>query len=183
MNSLNTSAVLILLSLYNVCQAAPEISLQELGQQKKYNILLLSLDDLRPELGCYGVDYVKSPNLDRIASEGMPLGASQCFHTPSRSLPAVSGPVFHMDMEPHDSSGSRAVIAAQRTTFHNEHRLLEVGLDENRGTRWGGWSILGFVHAQRHVRARPSSGCAGRHGARRRHRGSGVGASIRAIYG
>ena len=36
----------------------------------KKNILLICIDDLRPELGCYGKDYVKSPNIDRLASEG-----------------------------------------------------------------------------------------------------------------
>lgn len=36
----------------------------------KKNILLICIDDLRPELGCYGKDYIKSPNIDRLASEG-----------------------------------------------------------------------------------------------------------------
>ena len=35
------------------------------------NILLIMVDDLRPELGCYGVDEVHSPNIDRLASKGM----------------------------------------------------------------------------------------------------------------
>ncbi|MEM9829241.1 MAG: sulfatase [Bacteroidota bacterium] len=33
------------------------------------NILLISIDDLRPELGCYGNPIVKSPNLDKLASQ------------------------------------------------------------------------------------------------------------------
>ncbi|RMF43334.1 MAG: iduronate-2-sulfatase, partial [Planctomycetota bacterium] len=33
------------------------------------NILLICVDDLRPELGCYGVDYIQSPNIDRLASQ------------------------------------------------------------------------------------------------------------------
>ncbi|MFC7339185.1 sulfatase [Haloferula chungangensis] len=36
----------------------------------KKNVLLICIDDLRPELGCYGKDYIKSPNIDRLASEG-----------------------------------------------------------------------------------------------------------------
>lgn len=35
------------------------------------NILLICVDDLRPELGCYGVEYAQAPNLDRLASQGM----------------------------------------------------------------------------------------------------------------
>lgn len=36
----------------------------------KPNILLLCIDDLRPELGCYGKAYIQSPNIDRLASKG-----------------------------------------------------------------------------------------------------------------
>jgi len=35
------------------------------------NVLLICVDDLRPELGCYGVDYIHSPNIDALASEGI----------------------------------------------------------------------------------------------------------------
>ena len=34
------------------------------------NILFIAIDDLRPELGCYGNDLIHSPNLDRLAAEG-----------------------------------------------------------------------------------------------------------------
>jgi iduronate 2-sulfatase len=34
------------------------------------NVLLLCIDDLRPELNCYGVDYIQSPHIDRLASTG-----------------------------------------------------------------------------------------------------------------
>ncbi|MFK5923464.1 MAG: sulfatase [Verrucomicrobiota bacterium] len=34
------------------------------------NILLLCIDDLRPELACYGVDYIQSPNIDALAASG-----------------------------------------------------------------------------------------------------------------
>ena len=36
----------------------------------KPNILLLCVDDLRPELGAFGKDYIHSPNLDRLARSG-----------------------------------------------------------------------------------------------------------------
>ena len=34
---------------------------------EKLNILFIAVDDLRPELKCYGVDYALSPNLDKFA--------------------------------------------------------------------------------------------------------------------
>lgn len=36
--------------------------------KQKYNILFLFIDDLRPELACYGQSYVKSPNIDALAA-------------------------------------------------------------------------------------------------------------------
>lgn len=36
----------------------------------KPNVLLICVDDLRPQLGCYGYKETLSPNIDRLASEG-----------------------------------------------------------------------------------------------------------------
>lgn len=38
---------------------------------KQANILLICVDDLRPELGCYGVEYLRSPHIDNLAAEGL----------------------------------------------------------------------------------------------------------------
>lgn len=38
---------------------------------EKPNILFIAIDDLRPELGCYGATQVISPNIDKLASEGV----------------------------------------------------------------------------------------------------------------
>lgn len=40
------------------------------AEERRPNVLLICVDDLRPELGCYGVNYVQSPNIDRLASNG-----------------------------------------------------------------------------------------------------------------
>jgi iduronate 2-sulfatase len=34
------------------------------------NILFLSMDDLKPEMGCYGSENIKTPNMDRLAAGG-----------------------------------------------------------------------------------------------------------------
>ncbi|MEO6246077.1 MAG: sulfatase-like hydrolase/transferase, partial [Opitutaceae bacterium] len=37
----------------------------------KPNVLFIAVDDLRPELRTYGANYIKSPNIDRLASQGV----------------------------------------------------------------------------------------------------------------
>ncbi len=55
---------------------------------KKPNVLFFAVDDLRPELNCYGRTWIKSPNIDRIAKQGMVFNRAYCQQavcSPSRS--------------------------------------------------------------------------------------------------
>ena len=38
---------------------------------QKPNVLLICVDDLRPELKSFGADYISSPNIDHLAAEGI----------------------------------------------------------------------------------------------------------------
>ncbi|MEX0332005.1 MAG: sulfatase [Puniceicoccaceae bacterium] len=42
------------------------------------NVLFIAVDDLRPELGCYGADHMKTPNIDRLASMGTLFKRAYC---------------------------------------------------------------------------------------------------------
>ena len=42
------------------------------------NILFISIDDLRPELGCYGNERIKSPHIDRLAESGTVFEEAYC---------------------------------------------------------------------------------------------------------
>ncbi len=44
----------------------------------KPNILFIAIDDLRPELGCYGSEIAVTPNMDRLAEEGMLFERAYC---------------------------------------------------------------------------------------------------------
>jgi len=38
------------------------------AEPDRLNVLLICVDDLRPELGCYGAEYAPTPNIDRLAA-------------------------------------------------------------------------------------------------------------------
>ncbi|MEY4243092.1 MAG: hypothetical protein RLZZ245_677 [Verrucomicrobiota bacterium] len=59
----------LILSLILVATAA--------GGQRP-NILFIAIDDLRPELGCYGAAQVKTPNIDKFAAGGMLFKRAYC---------------------------------------------------------------------------------------------------------
>lgn len=42
------------------------------------NILFIGVDDLRPELRCYGASHIKTPNIDRLAAQGFRFERAYC---------------------------------------------------------------------------------------------------------
>lgn len=48
------------------------------GKMDSPNIIFISFDDLRPELGCFGNTEIKTPNLDSFAEEGVVFLNTYC---------------------------------------------------------------------------------------------------------
>ena len=64
--SLHILLALVFLAFTRQAGAAQE----RVTPAKRPNVLLLCIDDLRPELGCYGKDHIRSPNIDKLAERG-----------------------------------------------------------------------------------------------------------------
>jgi uncharacterized sulfatase len=65
------------------------ISLNLVAQNlQKRNVLFIATDDLNMAIGCYGNDFVKTPNIDRLAKRGVKFSNAHCqipWCSPSRS--------------------------------------------------------------------------------------------------
>lgn len=46
--------------------------------QEKLNVLMIMVDDLRPQLNCYGDTDIISPNIDRLAQNGVMFSRAYC---------------------------------------------------------------------------------------------------------
>lgn len=60
---------------------APLLMLVAIGNAlaaEKTNVLFIAVDDLRPELGCYGSPIAKTPNLDELAGDGLLFNRAYC---------------------------------------------------------------------------------------------------------
>ena len=58
--------------LANLCAAAAILlhAADATGASQRLNVLFIAVDDLRPQLGCYGHGEMVTPSLDRLAREG-----------------------------------------------------------------------------------------------------------------
>ncbi|MGD7651936.1 MAG: sulfatase [Verrucomicrobiales bacterium] len=79
------------------------------------NILLLCIDDLRPELKSFGADYIQSPNIDRLAATG------RAFHHHYVNAPSCGPSRYTMLTGSYGPAGNQALFQrAQKLAKHPE---------------------------------------------------------------
>lgn len=54
------------------------LNAQQVDKAKPRNILLILVDDLKPNLGCYGDQVAVSPNIDKLAADGIRFNKAYC---------------------------------------------------------------------------------------------------------
>lgn len=71
----------------------------------KPNVLLICVDDLRPELNSFGKSYIKSPNIDRLASQG------RAFHRHYVQAPTCGASRYTLLTGRYGSAGNGALFS------------------------------------------------------------------------
>ena len=69
----NILTVVLLICLCKVARAQTQA-----GRNKRMNVLFIAVDDLRPEIGCYGNGHIKTPNIDKLAAAGTVFNRAYC---------------------------------------------------------------------------------------------------------
>jgi iduronate 2-sulfatase len=75
------------------------------GENQRPNVLLICIDDLRPELKCFGVDYIHSPNIDALASRGV------AFHRHYVQAPTCGASRYTLLTGRYGSAGNGALFS------------------------------------------------------------------------
>ncbi len=127
-----------------------------LAREQHPNVLLICVDDLRPELGCYGVSYVETPNIDRLASRGRifrrhyvqapTCGASRCTLLTGRYGKPSNAALFQRAEQIRKAADS---VPPSMPAWFREHGYTSVSVGKvshhpggRGGERWDDDSIL-----------------------------------------
>ena len=69
-------SVFVLVSVLTLL--CPGVSASAAEATERLNVLFIAVDDLRPELDCYGVETMVTPNIDRLAQRGVKFDRAYC---------------------------------------------------------------------------------------------------------
>ena len=103
-------------------------SLSVFSQTEKMNVLFLMADDMRPELGCYGVKEVKTPNIDRFAASGLLFQNAYCnIHTIQIALstiPLMPAKIAQPQFRYQDGLHHMAITQSQTARFSTIFQIM-----------------------------------------------------------
>jgi uncharacterized sulfatase len=113
--------------------AVTAVSCSLSAQQKKFNVLFIAVDDMNNDLGSFGNTLVKSPNIDRLAKNGVVFANAYCqfpLSSPSRTslltgLRPDSTKVF--DLTYHFRQDLPDVTTLPQMFMKNEYYVARVG--------------------------------------------------------
>ncbi|GAA4455704.1 sulfatase [Novipirellula rosea] len=137
--------IAVLLASFPLPADEPRSDVTPSNGSSKPNVLFIAIDDLRPELGCYGSEIAITPNLDKLASDGLLFNRAYCQEaicSPSRAslmtgarpdtIGVVENTAKFRDLNPDIVTLSQHFIAAGYEAvhcgkiFHNpEHADIE----------------------------------------------------------
>ncbi|MDF1810918.1 MAG: arylsulfatase [Verrucomicrobiales bacterium] len=110
------------------------------------NIVFILADDLGyGELGCYGQEKIKTPNIDRLASEGLRFtqhytGAPVC--APARCVLMTGKHLAHAEIRGNKDSGNGRVFPGQRPLSSDAVTIAEVLKNAGYATgAFGKWGL------------------------------------------
>ena len=81
------------------------------------NVLLLCVDDLRPELNCFGKSYISSPNIDALAATG------RAFHRHYVQSPTCGASRYALLTGMYGSSSNNAIFDRAKQLESNPHSI------------------------------------------------------------
>lgn len=110
-------------------------------EDRSMNVLLIAIDDLRPELNCFGKTYIHSPNIDQLAGRGRVFqrhyvqaptcGASRFALLTGRYGPASNQALFQR---------AQAIVHPSFPAWFRQHgyETVSVGKVSHHPGGWGG---------------------------------------------
>ncbi len=101
--------------------------------KKRPNVLFIVVDDLRPELGCYGSGLVKTPHIDGLARRGMVFSRAYCQQAvcnPSRAslMTGLRPDTLRVwDNEIHFRKRNYGIMTLPQLFLNNGYESIQVG--------------------------------------------------------
>ncbi len=151
--------ILSLVILMSSVDAAPD----------RPNVLFIAVDDLRVELGCYGQQHVISPNIDKLASQGLVFTRAYCQQAvcnPSRAsvmtgyLPDT---LRVWDLPTHFREHKPDVVTLPQLFKKNGYFTQNIGKifhnwlkDDHKGDAKS-WSVPAILHYNNHYQDHPQT--------------------------